>query len=61
MKGVSGGEGVDITWPDLSLLCVTPLLQHLAQFGLNPALFTVAFVILPCWVLASVIPLVQYC
>ena len=30
--------GVDIAWPDLfSLVYATPLLQHQAQLGLNPA------------------------
>jgi len=35
--------GVDKAWPPtFSLVYATPLLQHQAQFGLNPALITVA-------------------
>ena len=34
----SGVDGVDIAQPDLSLVYATPLLQHQAQLGLNPAL-----------------------
>jgi len=37
-RGESGVEGVDIAWLDLfSLGYATPLLQHQARLGLNPA------------------------
>ena len=35
---VEEGERVDIAWPDVSLVYATPLLQHQARYGLNPAL-----------------------
>jgi len=31
-------EGVDIAWPDFSLVYMTPLLQHLAQLDRNTTL-----------------------
>jgi len=37
-KGRGEGDGVDIAGPTFSLVYATLLLQHEAQFGLNPAL-----------------------
>ena len=43
----SGGEGVDITWPDLALawpfglVYATPMLQHQARVGLHPTQRTI--------------------
>jgi len=33
-----GGAGVDLAWSDISLVYATPLLQHQARLGFNPAL-----------------------